>query len=179
MVFAVWRSSMNICTSISCFCILIFFFFGIFCRAAPSARSPCLHRACVHCATSGCAISAPTCISTRDHRWRLSTQTCTHSRGPVPSSVLTCTRKAPVPFLQMDKAWNEPLSLLAERLFFFFIFPAVLHLFVSHFSVRAVAMNNAWDWRWLITVPGYPCALLHLSLTHGPDSKALKWFHFC
>lgn len=65
-------------------------------------------------------------------------------------------------------------SLLAERLFFFFIFPAVLHLFVSHFSVRTVAMNNAWDWRWLITVPGYPCALLHLSLTHGPDSKALK-----
>lgn len=97
--------------------------FCIVCRAAPSARSPCLHRACVHSATSGCAISAPTCTSTRDRRARrarLSTQTCTHSRGPLPSSVLTCTREAPVPFLQTDKARNSPLSLLPERRFFLY-----------------------------------------------------------
>lgn len=171
----------------------------VFCRAAPSAQSPRLHRACVRSATSGYAISALTCTSIRDPP---STQTCTHSRGPVPSSVLTCTRKAPVLFLQMDKAWNlhdsklcrlvfrpvlhiihfsvtsDSLFVCWKSAFFLIYFPAVLHLFVSHISVCAIAMNNACNWRWLITVPGYPCVLLHLSLTHGPDSKVLKWFHF-
>lgn len=55
----------------------------------------------------------------------------------------------------------------------FFIFPLVLCLFVNHVSVGTIAMNNAWQWRWLIIVPGDPCVLLHLSLTRGPDSKVL------
>lgn len=51
-------------------------------------------------------------------------------------------------------------------------------LFVNHVSVGTIAMNNACQWQWLIIVPGDPCVLLHLSLTHGPDSKVLGWFHF-
>lgn len=57
--------------------------------------------------------------------------------------------------------------------FDFFISLPVLCLLVSHVSVGSITMNNTWRWRWLIRVPGDPCALLHLSLTCGPDSEVL------
>lgn len=74
-------------------------------RAAQSVQSQHLHRACVHCATSGCAISALICISIREPPSHPSIQICTPSRGLVPASVLICNRKAPVPCFQVDKAW--------------------------------------------------------------------------
>ena len=74
------------------------------CRAAQSAPSRHLHRACVRSATSGCVTSAQMCISTSEPPPPPSTQTCSHSRGPVPPSVLTCTREAPAHCLRPDKA---------------------------------------------------------------------------
>lgn len=73
-------------------------------RAAQSAQSRRLHRACVHFATSGCVISARMCTSTSEPLLLPSMQTCSHSRGPVPPSIPTCTRKAPARCLQLDKA---------------------------------------------------------------------------
>lgn len=166
-------------------------------RAAQSVQSRHLHRACVHSATSGCVTSAQMCISIREPLPLPSTQTCTINRGPVPPSVLTCTREAPAPCLRLDKARYFHISKLwylhfpgqYDRLlvvytvclsichlkacFGLFVFPLVLCLFVNHVSVGVIAMNNAWQWRWLIIVPGDLCVLLHLSLTNGPDSEML------
>lgn len=73
-------------------------------RAAQSVQSQRLHTACVLSATSGCVTSAQMCISIRERPLLPSTQRCTHSRGPVPPSVLTCTREAPARCLRLDKA---------------------------------------------------------------------------
>lgn len=54
-----------------------------------------------------------------------------------------------------------------------FVSPPALCLLVSLVSGGSKTMNNTWRWRRLIRVPGGPCALLHLSLTRGPDSAQL------
>lgn len=105
-----------------------------------------MHRACAHSATSGCVTSALMCISIREPLPHPSTQTCTHSRGPVPLSVLTYTRKAPVLCLQLDKARRLHASSLSTP-----FFRPVWHiisgaLFVYHVSVGTIAVNNAWKY---------------------------------
>ena len=73
-------------------------------RFAQSAPSQRLHRVSVRSATSGCVTSAQICTSTRVSTPLPSVQIRTSSRGPVPPSVLTCTREAPAPCLLQDKA---------------------------------------------------------------------------
>lgn len=138
--------------------------FSLSFRTARSAQCRHLHRACVHSATSGCVTSAQMCISIREPLPHTITQTCTSNRGPVTPIVLTCSREAPAPHLQLDKARclhgfvtyiSRPVSqtiavavqsasLCHHRACsVLLVFPLVLCLFVNHVPPCTIAMNNA------------------------------------
>lgn len=97
----VWKSVCPLCISNT---TTFFFSLCVSFRAAQSVQSRHLRRVCVHSATSGYVTSAQMCISISEPLPLPSTQNCTHNRGPVPPSVLTCTREAPAPCLPLDKA---------------------------------------------------------------------------
>lgn len=120
----------------------VFFFLCASSRAAQSVQSRHLHKACVHSATSGCVTSALMCISIREPLPLPSTQTCTHSRGPVPPSVLTCTRKAPVPCLRLDKARYLHVS----RVYYLHFFPPPVRHVISGATQSASLSPESLVW---------------------------------